>query len=498
MLHVLLIAAALAIHASASDPWNAPLAQFFTVAGAHPGLAAVLSFIGAFAPLLIAWVVTHTLCRSAARAMDQNGDRYAPFRASRVSALFRSASCIWLGTTALCLGWVKLPAVALANVLPTIPASVVLYLCEVLAIALLTLLMAASWWSLAPVERRLREATLLRHLDAGRPLWEIPTRAQFTLARLRDSALFVLVPIVVLMSLARGLAWIAARITSAAKAGESWASWLPAWSIDPSSPFTIATVLQIAGVVVALSLMPVLQRRIWDTVRLSPGPLHDAVTALCAQSRTRIRRILVWRTRGLSANAAVLGAVPRWRYLIFTDALLESMSAPHVQAVAAHEIGHLRHHHVAWLIAGMAGILILTSELGARAAIAAGFADGAVELTGLAAAILVGAPLLGYTSRRFEWQADAHAARLLSPPGSLTIDPAATLTVSAALASVASLNGVDPNARSWRHGPISLRRRRVRALASLPAHRLPIDAVARNLKLVLIACWAGVLAVVFV
>jgi len=496
VLHILLIAAALAIHASASDQWNAPLAQLFTAAGAEPALAAALSLLLASSPLALAWLITHHLCRAAARAIDQQGDHHAPFRASRVSALFRSASCIWLATTALCFGWVKLSGLALAAALPAIPPSIALYLCELLALVLLSLLMAASWWSLAPVERRLREATLLRHLDTGRPLWEIPTRAQFTLARLRDSTLFMLVPIVVLMSLSRALDWLAARILSAAQSGQSWAVWLPAWSLDPDSPITIAAMLQVVGVIAALAFMPLLQRRIWDTVPLATGPLHHAITALCAQSRARIRRILVWRTRGLSVNAAVLGALPRWRYLIFTDALLESMPAPHVQAVAAHEIGHLRHHHVAWLIAGMAGVLLLTSELAARAALAAGLGDGMVELAGLAAAIFLGVPILGVVSRRFEWQADAHAARLLSPPGSPNIDPAAALTVAAALASVASLNGVDPDSLSWRHGSISLRRRRVRALANLPAARLPIDRTARQLKLALLACWLGVLALV--
>lgn len=490
MLHVLLIAAALAIHASASDQWTAPLSPL--VATAPPALAAALSLLAALAPLALTWVLTHLTCRAAARAMDQHGDHHAPWRASRLAALFRSASCIWLATTALALGWVKLTALALTHALTVLPEPLALYLCQLLALALLTLLMAASWWSLAPVERRLREATLLRHLDAGRPLWEIPTRLQFTLARLRDTTLFMLVPIVVLMSLARALDWLAARILAAADAEAPWAAWLPAWSLDPDSPFTIATILHIAGIIAALALMPLIQRRIWDTVRLSPGPLHDSITALCAQSRTRIRRILVWRTRGLSVNAAVLGAVPRWRYLIFTDALLEFMAAPHVKAVAAHEIGHLRHHHVAWLIAGMAGVLLLTSELGARAALAAGLTNGSVELAGLAAAIVLGVPFLGFTSRRFEWQADAHAARLLSPPGSGVIDPAAALTVAGALADAAHLNGADPSARSWRHGSISLRRQRLRALANLPSNRLPIDRTARLVKLTLIACWFGV------
>lgn len=491
-MQVLLIAAALAIHASASDRWHAPLLPRLDPA-ASPAWPALIAAGIALLPALLAWLLAHAFCIGAVRAMARRGDARAAWRAERATALARSFTCLWLGASALALGWVPLAAEVLNGLgLWSAPA---LWACEIAAIGTLAALLAASFWSFAPVDRRLREAMLLRQLDRGEPVWEIPTRSAYTLARVRDAVLMLLIPVAVLVTLGRVIDSLADAIVQAAVAGRSWAAWLPAWAVHEGSVLHLANLLHALGLLVALALMPVLQRRIWDTIPLGSGPLRDSIEALCAGSRTRLRRILVWRTRGLSVNAAVLGALPRFRYLIFTDALLESMPADQVRAVAAHEIGHLRHHHVAWLVVGLGAVLVLTSELGARAAEAAGLGESGLAMAGLLAALVIGLPVMGIISRRFEWQADAYAARILSPSesrGSTLIDPAAARSVSDALTSAARLNGVAASAPSWRHGSIALRRRRVQALIGRDAARLPIDRVAHLVKIALLACWAGV------
>ena len=101
---------------------------------------------------------------------------------------------------------------------------------------------------------------------------------------------------------------------------------------------------------------------------------------------------------------------------------------------------------------------------------------------------------MGFVSRRFEWQADAYAAGLLSRVGqdgvvAGTITPEASRTVGDALERAAVLNGADPRAFSWRHGSIASRQRRVRALAGRDAGRLPVDRAANLLKAAIVAAW---------
>ena len=252
--------------------------------------------------------------------------------------------------------------------------------------------------------------------------------------------------------------------------------------------FHISNLLQGAGLGLALLLMPIVQRRMWNTVTLGPGPLRDRIEALCRRAGARLRDILVWRTGGISVNAAVLGALPRVRFLLFTDGLLHAMPADQVSAVAAHEIGHLRHHHVAWLLAGAGLVLVGLSEAGARLGDAAGLSTPGADYARWPCPC-AGLPILGAMSRRFEWQADAYAASLLSRSGD-TIEPEAVRLVSSALLHASALGGMNPNAISWRHGSTAQRVERLGRLGGLHPARLPTDRAARRIKAAIVVGWA--------
>ena len=57
-------------------------------------------------------------------------------------------------------------------------------------------------------------------------------------------------------------------------------------------------------------------------------------------------------------NAAVIGFLPGLRYVLVSDLLLESMSPIQVEAVFAHEIGHVRHRHVVWYFIFLVGMTL--------------------------------------------------------------------------------------------------------------------------------------------
>ncbi len=102
----------------------------------------------------------------------------------------------------------------------------------------------------------------------------------------------------------------------------------------------------------------------------------------------------------------------------------------------------------------------------------------------------------GWISRRFEWQADAFAAKQLSrdEPGAAAVTQEAVEAMCGALGTVAALNHMNPGAKSFRHGSISLRQQRLRRLVGVPLDRLPIDRTARWMKGAIVVGLAIVLA----
>lgn len=476
MMHLLVIVSALAIHVAGTGGWTPPVA-----------LPAMLVVPATALPILGALLLVHAHCLLAARAIDRSGNARVAFVAERAASWCRAFTCAWVGGSAIVLGWVH-TAGGLAEA-AGIPRTAAMLAAELAGVIAMTGAIGAAWWSYAPIDRRLREAMLLRRLDLGGALPDFPGRWAFTVSRLRDTVLMGLVPVVLLLTLASALAWIGSRVAGAAAGGASWAAWLPEWAITRGGVFHISNLLQGAGLGLALLLMPIVQRRMWNTVTLGPGPLRDRIEALCRRAGARLRDILVWRTGGISVNAAVLGALPRVRFLLFTDGLLHAMPADQVSAVAAHEIGHLRHHHVAWLLAGAGLVLVGLSEAGARLGDAAGLSTPGADMLSLALALGAGLPILGAMSRRFEWQADAYAASLLSRSGD-TIEPEAVRLVSSALLHASALGGMNPNAISWRHGSTAQRVERLGRLGGLHPARLPTDRAARRIKAAIVVGWA--------
>jgi STE24 endopeptidase len=234
-----------------------------------------------------------------------------------------------------------------------------------------------------------------------------------------------------------------------------------------------------------LMLAPAFVRLSWPTRPLPPGPLRDRLERLAARFGFRFTDILIWETDGSIVNAGVTGALPWYRYVLLTDALIEGLDQHEIAAVFGHEVGHIRHRHLAFFgffFVGSMGVLTLASDLvsgpalqvwgGPAGSTGATVTQGAVTLVlGLA----YFAAIFGVLSRRFERQADVFGCRavscgkldcpphpdLYSRPGALAVDgplcPVGIRIFVNALMNVALLNGMEPDARSWRHGSITRR-----------------------------------------
>lgn len=472
MIHLAIILCVLTVHLR--DPGVA----VFGPPAFAPLQAALLS-LGGFALLNF---LTDRSVRRLGLVVDRSGSWHAVYRAEH---LVRRARLMAAGIhlfNVLVLGWVE----AVRSVTTDL-----ILADELVAVAPLVLSWCGGWWSLAPIERRVREASLIRDLDTGVPLRTIVSSGQFVISNLRYHVLIALVPILLLV------AW--AEIVE--RYGPRW------FGVVPGS--AAGVLVQLAGVAALFALMPLGLRLVWDTVPMGPGPLRDAITALCRRSRVRIGNLLVWRTHGLMLNGAVIGLFWPLRYILLTDALLESLAPDQIEAVAAHEVGHVRRRHLLWLAAAMltavVGIGMVLSVVQVSLAIAIpGLAaspvvEGFMALVTLAMALMI----LGYVSRTFERQADAFAVRAVSRRTSDTGEqvPSPVVTAEAvsslhtALSVVANASGLPIRRFTWRHGSIMDRQRRLEALIGRPVNRLSIDREVRWLKVTIAL---GMLSVIVV
>ncbi len=336
---------------------------------------------------------------------------------------------------------------------------------ELAAMAPTLTVLAFGWWVYYPIERRLREATIFRRADEGLPIYPVPTRVQYVLNQARHHGGLILAPLLAIM------AW-AELVVEATNGG-----WITAEA---------AGVMTFAGSLGVFVLAPLVIRRLWDTVPLPAGPLRERLGSMCIEHRVVVRELLLWRTQGGMINAAVMGLAGPVRYILLTDALLEQVEPERVEAVMAHEIGHVRLRHLFTLmLAAAAGVVVLSAAGEAVDAAWPGLAWWAA-----AALVAVGAAgwvlAFGFVSRRVERQADTFAARHMAErhenpdrdaAGALLFDARSVHRMTGALQRVADLNNVPPKRPSWRHGSIASRQAYLRGLVGTPAAVASVDRV---------------------
>lgn len=374
------------------------------------------------------------------------------------------------GVATLGLGWLESIRAAVGN-LPAVD--------ELVGVAPAVVAMALSWWIGEPIERRVREASYVRRLDQGRAVVPSPSRVAFVVERCRSGVLLILVPIAIVIGLGEALAPLAERAVR-----DEWREWARQGAL-------------VASALVTYVASPLLARLI---LRLKPMPaceLHDDLIDVCRTCGVRVSGILLWDTRHAVVNGAVMGLVAPLRYVMLTDALLETLPREQIRAVMAHEIGHVRRRHLPWMLGAMIVLVIAASlvvQWSVHAAFVARWGDGAqpetvlqaYDLTmALASLAAFGIAFVGFgwVSRRFERQADAFAVQYLTrSAGVARATPGAVAAMRDALLNVAESAGVDPHTSSWRHGSIMWRRRNLAALVDTPIDRFAIDRSVRRLK----------------
>jgi STE24 endopeptidase len=463
-----------------------------------PGWVLGLVFVGGLAVL---WVLQHLVLLGLGRRIDRTGSWRAVAWSDRVVRWSRGVAVGWHVVAVLGFGWL--------DVVRRVVGDAVL-LDELLAVGPVLGFVAAGWWSVYPIERRLREAVLFRNLEDGLPLNPPMERGAFVWMNVRHQLGLVLLGALPLMAwsetVLRLMAALIGHSTVIRSSGPSAVQRLGLWLQDPGVQEWTRLGLQGAAAIVVLSMLPTVLRRVWDTTAIQAGELRDDLIGVCSAHRVKVRELLVWRTQGTVINGAVLGLLGRWRYVLLTDALLERLPGREVLAVMAHEVGHVRHRHLPWLAMAMlasGGAIFAALDELARLLPILDDQGGPGGVAGSAAilAVGVGATVVcfGWVSRRFEWQADAFAVQHLSGArrgvvAPLLIADDAVFSMADALDRVARLNHLDPRAFSFRHGSIAERVRRLHNLRGRRVDTLSIDRTVRVMKMVIAVLLAGVLA----
>jgi Zn-dependent protease with chaperone function len=178
------------------------------------------------------------------------------------------------------------------------------------------------------------------------------------------------------------------------------------------------------------------------------------------------RGLLTWPIfEGRMMTAGIMGLVPRHRYILITDALLEILSVDELKAVLAHEMGHAKYFHLLFYLVFMAGFMVISLGLqdflpylyyiqpSLMGKISGGDTQSvnlyylALSIPMLITLIVYFRYVMGFFMRNFERQADLYSARLMGGPA---------LTISS-LEKIGYYSGKIRDVPSWHH--FSIRQR---------------------------------------
>lgn len=216
----------------------------------------------------------------------------------------------------------------------------------------------------------------------------------------------------------------------------------------------------------AAILAPLLIRYLWGCIPLEPGGARDQIENLCRQSKLNYAEILRWPLLGgQMITAGVMGLAGRFRYLLVTDGLLKLLTPVEVDAVIAHEIGHVKKYHLvyyflflvgymvlAWALVDLLQLVIISTLPVLTISQKLGFTPQKTALwlfnvLNIGLFLIYFRFLFGYFMRNFERQADAFAFTLAQ-----TARPLVTT-----FKKISLYSGQDPNKPNWHHYSINER-----------------------------------------
>jgi len=211
---------------------------------------------------------------------------------------------------------------------------------------------------------------------------------------------------------------------------------------------------------------PLLIQKFWRCKPLENGYDRKRITDLCERANLEYADILYWPIfGGKMITAGVMGLIKNFRYILVTPSLLHLLEPAEVDAVIAHEIGHVKKKHLVFYLAFFVGYMLLsyvTIDLIIFTIIYAkpvywlinksGFSQTTV-LSGISSVVIISLFLIyfrfifGFFMRNFERQADTYVYALF--------DNAQPLI--STLEKIAATSGQSADRPNWHHFSIQQR-----------------------------------------
>ncbi|GAB4234887.1 MAG: hypothetical protein Tsb0021_14290 [Chlamydiales bacterium] len=132
---------------------------------------------------------------------------------------------------------------------------------------------------------------------------------------------------------------------------------------DSVSFFSELLLLFLTLAILALSMvfLPFFIQKIWKAAPIRNQALLEELESLCQRVGFSHGGMLTWTVMNPYHTAAIVGVIPKFRYVLFTQSLIENLPSNEVLAVLGHEIGHTKYHHMLKYPAILLGMVTLAS-----------------------------------------------------------------------------------------------------------------------------------------
>jgi len=211
---------------------------------------------------------------------------------------------------------------------------------------------------------------------------------------------------------------------------------------------------------------PALIQKFWRCKPLEDGYNRKRIELLCRRAGLAYADILYWPIfGGKMITAGVMGLIKKFRYILVTNALLQILEPEEVDAVIAHEIGHIKKKHLLFYLGFFVGYMLLSYVavdaivlgiisaepvywLSSKAGISqTAFISGIYSVVIICVFLIYFRFIFGFFMRNFERQADTYVYTLF--------DSAKPLI--STLEKIAETSGQSADKPNWHHYSIRQR-----------------------------------------
>lgn len=99
----------------------------------------------------------------------------------------------------------------------------------------------------------------------------------------------------------------------------------------------------------------------WGCKPLRPSEKTRELEAFLDNQGFKYRGLLTWPIfEGRMMTAGIMGFIPRYRYILVTDSLLDILSVEELKGVLAHEMGHAKYRHLLFYLLFFLGFMVLS------------------------------------------------------------------------------------------------------------------------------------------